>query len=203
MEYQNIPMLENPSLIKIKIIDFSHSHSYILSFYKRQSLFAELFRRINLLLIYMGFTPADFEKQEIQTKLNGVIMGSLFHKPIGSFRSLSKIKQMNYNKELNAYIRANLQGDNWEDVLTKDFNSYVCSYLDDPRQYNINEVDCKTCDDTKILLKPEQYEFYKSEADKGDTYSKHILHFAEKGQDFLLETSGKKVGELEVCNHAC
>jgi len=49
------------------------------------------------------------------------------------------------------------------------------------------------------LLKEDQYEFYKSEADKGDTYSKHIIHFAQKGQDFLAETAeNKKVDVLGV-----
>ena len=156
----------------------------------------------------MPFSPTDFENQDVKTKLNGVVMGRLFNKPVGSYHQLSKIKQLNYNKELNAYIRANLQGEDWEDVLTKEFNTYVCCYLDDPRQYNIDEHGCQTCDDTKILLKPEQYEFYKSEADKGDTYSKHILHFAEKGQELLneFEQNDKKVGAqvgLQVCNHAC
>tara|TARA_R110000868_G_scaffold307390_2_gene568886 strand:+ start:105 stop:563 length:459 start_codon:yes stop_codon:yes gene_type:complete len=152
----------------------------------------------------MPFSPNDFEKEEIKTKLNGVVMGRLFNRPAGSYHQLSKIKQLNYNKELNAYIRANLQGEDWEDVLTKEFNTFVCCYLDDPRQYNIDEYGCKTCDDTKILLKPDQYEFYKSEADKGDAYSQHIIHFAQKGEQFLLdERHLQSQVELQVCNHAC
>lgn len=91
-------------------------------------------------------------------------------------------------------------GDDWEEVLTKEFNTIVCCYLDDPRQYNIDDDSkCVLCDDTRILLKEDQYEFYKSEADKGDTYSQHIIHFAQKGEQFLLETAEtRKVDVLGV-----
>ena len=148
----------------------------------------------------MGFSPADFKDQDTQTKLNGVVMGQLFNRPSGSFHALSKIKQLNYNRHLNCYIRANLQGDDWEEVLTKEFNTIVCCYLDDPRQYNIDDDSkCVLCDDTRILLKDDQYEFYKSEAEKGDTYSQHIIHFAQKGQEFLAETAEtRKVDVLGV-----
>lgn len=150
----------------------------------------------------MGFSPADFQDQDIQTKLNGVIMGELYNRPSASFHALSKIKQLNYNRHLNSYIRANLMGDDWREVLDKEFNTIVCCYLDDPRQYNIDDDSkCILCDDTRILLKEDQYEFYKSEADKGDIYSKHIIHFAQKGQEFLLNSEtaeNKKVDVLGV-----
>lgn len=148
----------------------------------------------------MGFSPADFQDQDIQTKLNGVVMGELYNRPTGSFHALSKIKQLNYNRHLNSYIRANLMGDDWRAKLDVDFNIIVCAYLDDPRQYNIDDDSkCLLCDDTRILLKEDQYEFYKSEADKGDTYSQHIIHFAQKGQEFLAETAeNKKVDVLGV-----
>lgn len=140
----------------------------------------------------MPFSQTDFQKQEIQTKLNAIVMGELYNKPVGSYHQLSKIKKLNYDRHLNSYIRANLQGDDWEERLTKDFNTIVCAYLDDPRQYNIDDdAKCVLCDDTRILLKEDQYEFYKSEADNGDVYSKHILHFAQKGKDFLDETTEK------------
>jgi len=148
----------------------------------------------------MGFSPDDFKDQDIQTKLNGVIMGELYNRPTGSFHALPKIKQLNYNRHLNSYIRANLMGDDWRAKLDVDFNIIVCAYLDDPRQYNIDDDSkCVLCDDTRILLKEDQYEFYKSEADKGDTYSKHIIHFAQKGEEFLKETvENKKVDVLGV-----
>jgi hypothetical protein len=48
------------------------------------------------------------------------------------------------------------------------------------------------------LLKDDQYEFYKSEADKGDTYSKHIIHFAQKGNEFLLNSETDETKKVEV-----
>jgi hypothetical protein len=147
----------------------------------------------------MGFSQTDFQNKDIQTKLNGVIMSELYNRPTGSYHQLSKIKQLNYNKHLNSYIKANLQGDDWEEVLTKEFNTIVCCYLDDPRQYNIDDdANCVLCDDTRILLKDDQYEFYKSEADKGDTYSKHIIHFAQKGNEFLLNSETDETKKVEV-----
>ena len=150
----------------------------------------------------MGFSPDDFKDRNIQIKLNGVIMGQLHGRPSGSYHQLSKIKQLNYNRHLNSYIRANLMGDDWEEVLTKEFNTIVCAYLDDPRQYNIDDDSkCVLCDDTRILLKEDQYEFYKSEADKGDTYSQHIIHFAQKGEEFLLNSETDENKKVDIVSH--
>ena len=72
--------------------------------------------------------PEHFARPDIQDRLRTIILGSMFNNPFKRFDSLNRLEKLNFKKELNKYIKENLQGENWEDVLVAEYNALVCAF---------------------------------------------------------------------------
>ena len=104
--------------------------------------------------------PEQFARPDIQDRLRTIILGSMFNNPFKRFDSLNRLEKLNFKKELNKYIKENLQGENWEDVLVAEYNALVCAYMDDTLAFNPANYVFDTNFESEFILSEEQKAFH-------------------------------------------
>ena len=102
----------------------------------------------------------DFARSDIQDRLRSIILANMFNNPFRNYNSLNRLEKVNFKKELNKYIKENLNKDDWEDVLIKEYNELICSYMDDPVAFDPSKIVCNTNFEPEFILTDEQKEFH-------------------------------------------
>lgn len=102
----------------------------------------------------------EFSRSDIQERLKGVILAHMFNNPFRNYNSLNRLEKLNFKKELNKYIKENLNKEDWEEVLIKEYNELICSYMDDPVAFDPSKFICDTNFEPEFLLSEEQKEFH-------------------------------------------
>ena len=102
----------------------------------------------------------EFGREDVQERIKAVILANMFNNPFKQFNSLNRLEKLNFKREMNKYIKENLQTDDWENVLIKEYNSLVCAYMDDPVAFNPANYVCDTNFEPEFLLSEEQKAFH-------------------------------------------
>jgi hypothetical protein len=105
----------------------------------------------------MSFCLADFENKEIREKLHVVTFSRLNKYPLTNFNSLSMKEKRIANEILNKYIK-DLPGENWEDVLKKDFNQICLEEIFDNKKvdYTTTSFKQKSYEECEPIIETEQ-----------------------------------------------
>ena len=101
-----------------------------------------------------------FSRSDVQERIKSVILAHMFNNPFKSYNSLNRLEKLNFKREMNKYIKENLQTEDWEDILIKEYNSLVVVFMDDPNVFNPANYVCETNFQPEFILSPEQKEFY-------------------------------------------
>ena len=118
-----------------------------------------------------------FSRADVQERLKGVILAYMFNNPFRNYNYLNRLEKLNFKKELNKYIKENLNKEDWEEVLFKEYNELICSYMDDPVAFDPSKFVCDTNFEPEFILTDEQKAFH------GDVKSINDL----MGQSNVLE----------------
>lgn len=102
----------------------------------------------------------EFARSDVQERLKGVILANMFNNPFRNYNSLNRLEKLNFKKELNKYIKDNLSGEDWEQVLIKEYNELICSYMDDPVAFDPSKIICNTNFEPEFILTDEQKSFH-------------------------------------------
>jgi hypothetical protein len=70
------------------------------------------------------------------------------------------LEKLNFKKELNIYIKENLTGQYWEEILIKEYNEVVCAFMDDPLAFDPSKINVPTNFESEFLLSDEQKAFH-------------------------------------------
>ena len=102
----------------------------------------------------------QFNRPDVQERIKTVILANMFNNPFKQYNSLNRLEKLNFKKSLNAYIKENLRGEDWEDVLVKEYNALVCAFLDDTTAFDPSKYVCETNFESEFILSPEQKAFH-------------------------------------------
>ena len=102
----------------------------------------------------------QFNRPDVQERIKTVILAHMFNNPFKQYNSLNRLEKLNFKKSLNAYIKENLRGEDWEDVLIKEYNMLVCAFLDDTSAFDPSKYVCETNFESEFILSPEQKAFH-------------------------------------------
>ena len=102
----------------------------------------------------------QFNRPDVQERIKTVILANTFNNPFKQYNSLNRLEKLNFKKSLNAYIKENLRGEDWEDVLVKEYNMLVCAFLDDTTAFDPSKYVCETNFESEFILSPEQKAFH-------------------------------------------
>ena len=102
----------------------------------------------------------QFNRPDVQERIKTVILANMFNNPFKQYNSLNRLEKLNFKKSLNAYIKENLRGEDWEDVLVKEYNMLVCAFLDDTTAFDPSKYVCETNFESEFILSPEQKAFH-------------------------------------------
>ena len=102
----------------------------------------------------------QFNRPDVQERIKTVILANMFNNPFKQYNSLNRLEKLNFKKSLNAYIKENLRGEDWEDVLVKEYNMLVCAFLDDTSAFDPSKYVCDTNFESEFILSPEQKAFH-------------------------------------------
>ena len=102
----------------------------------------------------------QFNRPDIQERIKTVILANMFNNPFKQYNSLNRLEKLNFKKSLNAYIKENLRGEDWEDVLVKEYNMLVCAFLDDTTAFDPSKYVCEKNFESEFILSPEQKAFH-------------------------------------------
>jgi hypothetical protein len=133
------------------------------------------------------FCLEEFNKPEIRTKLNGVVMNTIYDNPLKEYSSLNGLERMKYNKVLNNYINLTLVGDDWYAKLTDEFNEIVSLAMNDIKLFNPEKQMCPVSNENTYVLKDEHKEQFRKRADEGEEYAIQIIKASEKGDAFMQD----------------
>ena len=104
----------------------------------------------------------QFARPDIQERIKTVILANMFANPFKPYNSLNRLEKINFKREMNKYIKENLNGDDWEDVLVKEYNDLVCAHMDDPVAFNPASFAVETNFESEFILSEEQKAFHGS-----------------------------------------
>ena len=104
--------------------------------------------------------PTDFEREDIQERIKTINIANIFSNPFKTYNSLTKLEKLNFKREMNKYIKENLNKEDWEDNLIRDYNEVVCSFMDDPVAFDPSKHVCDTNFQPEFLLSDEQRAFH-------------------------------------------
>lgn len=133
------------------------------------------------------FSLEEFNKSDIRTKINGVVMNIIYDNPLKEYCSLSPLERKKYNKTMNDYINTNLNGEDWYNKLTDEFNEYVCLAMSNIKTFNPERILCPLSNENTYVLSEEQKRDFRKRADEGEEYARQIIEASEKGDEFMLE----------------
>jgi hypothetical protein len=102
----------------------------------------------------------QFNRVEIQERLKSVIIAKMFSNPFRNYNSLNRLEKLNFKRELNAYIKENLNKDDWEEVLIKQYNELIVAFMDDPVAFDPSKYVCDTNFEAEFMLSDEQKAFH-------------------------------------------
>lgn len=102
----------------------------------------------------------EFSRQDVQDRLRSIILAKMFNNPFRHYNSLNRLEKLNFKKELNIYIKENLNNETWEDVLIKEYNEVVCAYMDDQVAFDPSKISVPTNFEPEFLLSDEQRAFH-------------------------------------------
>ena len=102
----------------------------------------------------------EFSRSDVQERLKGVILAHVFNNPFRNYNSLNRLEKLNFKRELNAYIKENLNKDDWEEVLIKQYNELIVAYMDDPVAFDPSKYVCDTNFQSEFMLSEEQKAFH-------------------------------------------
>lgn len=102
----------------------------------------------------------QFNRSDVQERLKSVIIAKMFNNPFRHYNSLNRLEKLNFKKELNKYIKENLNQKDWEDVLVKEYNELIVAYMDDPVAFDPSKFVCDTNFEPEFILTDEQKAFH-------------------------------------------
>lgn len=102
----------------------------------------------------------QFNRSDVQERLKSVIIAKMFNNPFRHYNSLNRLEKLNFKKELNKYIKENLDQKDWEDVLVKEYNELIVAYMDDPVAFDPSKFVCDTNFESEFMLSEEQKAFH-------------------------------------------
>jgi hypothetical protein len=102
----------------------------------------------------------EFNRPDIQERLKGIIIAKIFNNPFRNYNSLNRLEKLNFKRELNAYIKENLNKDDWEEVLIKQYNELIVAFMDDPVAFDPSKYVCDTNFEPEFMLSDEQKAFH-------------------------------------------
>ena len=59
----------------------------------------------------------QFNRPDIQERLKSVIIAKMFNNPFRNYNSLNRLEKLNFKRELNKYIKEDLNKNDWEEVF--------------------------------------------------------------------------------------
>ena len=133
------------------------------------------------------FCLAEFNKSDIRTKINGVVMNIIYDNPLKEYCSLSPLERKKYNKTMNDYINTSLNGEDWYNKLTDEFNESVCLAMSSIKTFNPEKILCPSSNENTYVLSEEQKRDFRKRADEGEDYARQIIEASEKGDEFMQE----------------
>lgn len=103
------------------------------------------------------FTKDDFLKPEIGEKLSVIIMNKMKKPVLTAFKNLKIREKKEFNELLNQYIQT--LGEDWDNILTKDFNETCQEELFDTENFmELEKISCPV-GECELLLTEEQKQF--------------------------------------------
>ena len=102
----------------------------------------------------------EFSRSDVQERLKGVILAHVFNNPFRNYNSLNRLEKLNFKRELNAHIKENLNKDDWEEVLIKQYNELIVAFMDDPVAFDPSKYVCDTNFQSEFMLSDEQKAFH-------------------------------------------
>ena len=102
----------------------------------------------------------EFSRSDVQERLKGVILAHVFNNPFRNYNSLNRLEKLNFKRELNAYIKENLNKEDWEEVLIKQYNELIVAFMDDPVAFDPSKYVCDTNFQSEFMLSDEQKAFH-------------------------------------------
>ena len=114
------------------------------------------------MLSYYTMNLEEFNRPDIQERLKSVIIAKMFNNPFRNYNSLNRLEKLNFKKILNIYIKENLNQENWEQVLIKEYNELIVAYMDDPVAFDPSKYVCDTNFEPEFILTDEQRAFHGS-----------------------------------------
>jgi hypothetical protein len=102
----------------------------------------------------------EFSRPDVQDRLRSVILANMFGNPFRNYNSLNRLEKLNFKREMNTYINANLGSEDWEQVLIKTYNEVICAYMDDPKAFDPSKISVPTNFEPEFLLSDEQKAFH-------------------------------------------
>jgi hypothetical protein len=113
-----------------------------------------------IMLSYYTMNLEEFNRPDIQERLKSVIIAKMFNNPFRNYNSLNRLEKLNFKKILNIYIKENLNQENWEQVLIKEYNELIVAYMDDPVAFDPSKYVCDTNFQSEFMLSEEQKAFH-------------------------------------------
>ena len=102
----------------------------------------------------------EFNRPDVQERLKSVIIAKMFNNPFRNYNSLNRLEKLNFKRELNAYIKENLNKEDWEEVLIKQYNELIVAFMDDPVAFDPSKYVCDTNFQSEFMLSDEQKAFH-------------------------------------------
>jgi hypothetical protein len=102
----------------------------------------------------------EFARTDVQDRLRSIILANMFNNPFRNYNSLNKLEKLNFKKELNIYIKDNLSGQYWEEILIKEYNEVVCAFMDDSTAFDPSKISVPTNFEPEFILTDEQKAFH-------------------------------------------
>lgn len=112
------------------------------------------------MLSYYTMNLEEFNRPDVQERLKSVIIAKMFNNPFRNYNSLNRLEKLNFKRELNAYIKENLNKDDWEEVLIKQYNELIVAFMDDPVAFDPSKYVCDTNFQSEFILTDEQRAFH-------------------------------------------
>ena len=112
------------------------------------------------MLSYYTMNLEEFNRPDIQERLKSVIIAKMFNNPFRNYNSLNRLEKLNFKRKLNAYIKENLNKDDWEEVLIKQYNELIVAFMDDPVAFDPSKYVCDTNFQSEFILTDEQRAFH-------------------------------------------
>ena len=101
------------------------------------------------------FSLQEFNVDDTKTKLCCVIMDLIYSEPLKAFGAMTSREKKKFNERMNEYILAKLAGEDWDEVLTKDFNECMTAVFES-KSYDPAKFCVPTNYDAELLLSEEQ-----------------------------------------------